>query len=298
MFDLATSHDCNGQLNKRKRNSLPEAPVDGRLENTTSSEVGDSFPKKKRMRLWDYPNAKDAVLPVNKDTKMVGTSKEESNKHDRKTKSLNSHLQPVKETSIAKDEALSAKSQNAKPRRTSQKLTVRMKFMPTFIRNLKADSLKSRSSSQSQTCGGICLAADSTAAVQTSNGEASPTLSTCKLVRKPNGPRGKKHQSEHCSLIAPKTSPARSPASNRKHDLVLLQQNAASADESIDIQWIPPQSPFNLVEESLFHSSWKILVASIILENGQGWLFSNISLCIHTYIYLTTKGRLASDMLQ
>jgi len=34
-------------------------------------------------------------------------------------------------------------------------------------------------------------------------------------------------------------------------------------------KWTPPQSPFNLVEESLFYSSWRILVASIMLENGQ-----------------------------
>jgi len=35
-------------------------------------------------------------------------------------------------------------------------------------------------------------------------------------------------------------------------------------------QWVPPQSPYNLVEESLYYSSWRLLIASLLLEKGQG----------------------------
>jgi hypothetical protein len=35
-------------------------------------------------------------------------------------------------------------------------------------------------------------------------------------------------------------------------------------------QWVPPQSPFNLVEESLYYSSWRLLIASLLLENREG----------------------------
>ncbi|KAJ8046675.1 Methyl-CpG-binding domain protein 4 [Holothuria leucospilota] len=31
-------------------------------------------------------------------------------------------------------------------------------------------------------------------------------------------------------------------------------------------KWTPPKSPFNLVQESLFHDPWKLLVATIFLN--------------------------------
>ena len=279
MLDIAASHDySNSQAYKRKRNSLlQEAPIDGRLENTSSSDVDGLLPKRKRMRLWERPGAnmtKAAVSPVHSDAHVVDSSKKESKEHDKKNKLLNSHLKPVKETSVNKDKSLSAKpaakSPNTKPRRTSQKLTVRMKFMTCLSKNVQAGTLKNQSSSQTL----ISAGSNDT---QTSNGEASHSLSTCKLVSKQNSPHDSKQQSEHFSSIRTQISSAKSPASSRKHDSVLPRQNVVNGDESsMDIQWIPPQSPFNLVEESLFHSSWKILVASIILENGQGWLVSDV----------------------
>jgi len=279
LLDLAANHDGKGRSYKRKENSSLEAPIDGRLENTFSSDADDLAPKRKRMRLWERPSANAAVLPVSSDTAVVATAKTESKKQDRRNELLDSHVQPVKQASVHKDKGLLAKhiskSPNTKPRCTSQKLTVRMKFMPTFVRNLTDDSVENKSSSRQQVAAYLCSDVNNTD-VLTSNGEVSPTVPTCKLVTKQNGPRGKKQQSEQFSSIKPPTS-AKGPASNRRQNSVSLQQNVANGDESSsDIRWIPPHSPFNLVEESLFHSSWKILVASIILEPGQGWLVSDV----------------------
>ena len=272
LLDLAASHDCNSQWRKRKRNLSQEAPVDGRLENTDSSVVDDGLPKRKRMKLWKRPSAsltKAADLPVGSDSVVGGTSEKESTKSDKKRKVLNSHLQPVKETksSLVKD---AVKSRNIRPRRPSQKLTVRMKFMPSLPNSLKADSYKNQSCSQSQISGHVSSpASNDSTCILTSTGATSPCLSTSKLV---SGPHNKKlvakQQSGHS---VQHRSPAKGSVSNRKRDSHLPQQTIANGDASVaDIQWIPPQSPFNLVEESLFQSSWKILIASIILEYGQG----------------------------
>lgn len=43
-----------------------------------------------------------------------------------------------------------------------------------------------------------------------------------------------------------------------------------------DTSWIPPRSPFNLVQENLFHDPWKLLVATIFLNRTTGnckWKF-------------------------
>ncbi|KAI0240494.1 Methyl-CpG-binding domain protein 4 [Lamellibrachia satsuma] len=37
-----------------------------------------------------------------------------------------------------------------------------------------------------------------------------------------------------------------------------------------DRKWIPPKSPFNLVQETLFHDPWKLLVATIFLNRTAG----------------------------
>ena len=39
---------------------------------------------------------------------------------------------------------------------------------------------------------------------------------------------------------------------------------------SRDINYVPPRSPFNLVQESLFHDPWKLLVATIFLNRTAG----------------------------
>ncbi|KAK6176570.1 hypothetical protein SNE40_014831 [Patella caerulea] len=49
-----------------------------------------------------------------------------------------------------------------------------------------------------------------------------------------------------------------------------------------DVKWTPPKSPYNLIQESLFHDSWKLLVATIFLNRTTGkaaipllWKFFN-----------------------
>jgi len=274
LLDIAVSHDGNGQSCKRKWNLLQEAPVDGRLGNTVSSEVDGSQPKRKRMRLWERPSTKTVESPLTSDTSVADTSKmdpKKRDKHNNKSLLLNSCSKPAQQAGVTKSKGLlekhASKSTHTKLRRSTKKLTVRMKFMPTFLRNLKSDSVESQSSSQSPISTGYCSPTDASD-VLTSNYKAS--ASDSKLFSQQHSTSGKKLQSNH----RPQTSPTRSPTTNKKHAFV-LPQNIVNGDESAtDIQWIPPQSPFNLVEESLFHSSWKVLVASIILENGQGWLVS------------------------
>jgi len=268
MLDIAASVNGNSQCHKRKRILPPETPVDGRLENTNSSEADDGLPKRKRMRLWEKPSASftSAVdSRGNSDTVHGVTSEEEPTKSDKKPKLLNSHLQPEKKTksSFAKDVP---KSQNKKPRRSPQKLTVRMKFMPSLSNSLKADSSRN-SSDLSQISGHVNSLSSDSINMLTSNGQASPGVIASIPVSSHHSKKlVSKQQSEHS---VQQVSPGKGTASNRKRDSLLPQETIANGDDA-DIQWIPPQSPFNLVEESLFQSSWKILVASIILENGQG----------------------------
>lgn len=38
-------------------------------------------------------------------------------------------------------------------------------------------------------------------------------------------------------------------------------------------KWTPPRSPFNLVQETLFHDPWKLLIATIFLNRTSGlWI--------------------------
>lgn len=41
------------------------------------------------------------------------------------------------------------------------------------------------------------------------------------------------------------------------------------------ISWIPPRSPFNLIQELLYHDPWKLLIATIFLQKSQGKIFIN-----------------------
>lgn len=35
-------------------------------------------------------------------------------------------------------------------------------------------------------------------------------------------------------------------------------------------KWTPPRSPYNLVQETLFHDPWKLLVATVFLNKTSG----------------------------
>jgi len=63
-------------------------------------------------------------------------------------------------------------------------------------------------------------------------------------------------------------------------DLSVNKQNGCLSADSLsstsapvlkrDTSWIPPRSPFNLVQEDLFHDPWKLLVATIFLNRTTG----------------------------
>ncbi len=49
-------------------------------------------------------------------------------------------------------------------------------------------------------------------------------------------------------------------------------------------KWTPPRSPYNLVQETLFHDPWKLLVATIFLNKTSGR-----NRPAHTHLYVALK---------
>lgn len=62
-----------------------------------------------------------------------------------------------------------------------------------------------------------------------------------------------------------------------KKDRIKLPAPRLHRDES----WIPPKSPFNLVQEILFHDPWKLLVATIFLNKTTGLCFDLFLACLN-----------------
>ena len=40
-----------------------------------------------------------------------------------------------------------------------------------------------------------------------------------------------------------------------------------------DVKWTPPKSPYNLVQESLYHDPWKLLIGTIFLNRTTGTIW-------------------------
>ena len=49
-----------------------------------------------------------------------------------------------------------------------------------------------------------------------------------------------------------------------------FKQSVLSRKSQLARNWIPPKSPFNLIQESLFHDPWKLLIATIFLNRTSG----------------------------
>ena len=49
-----------------------------------------------------------------------------------------------------------------------------------------------------------------------------------------------------------------------------FKPTAAPFKSKLSSHWIPPKSPFNLIQESLFHDPWKLLIATIFLNRTTG----------------------------
>lgn len=55
---------------------------------------------------------------------------------------------------------------------------------------------------------------------------------------------------------------------------VIKNQNAIRTSHYFDTpsssQWIPPRSPYALIQEDLFHNPWQLLIATIFLTKVSG----------------------------
>ena len=97
---------------------------------------------------------------------------------------------------------------------------------------------------------------------QTAESSVSQNYSCQSCTQKDNAPsvlKSTSHMSKRSSYFSPLET----------HDKLRLICQQSS--------WIPPKSPYNLVQETLFHDPWKLLVATIFLNKTTG-------ATIHTYI--------------
>lgn len=64
------------------------------------------------------------------------------------------------------------------------------------------------------------------------------------------------------------------PLKPRKHSIpVIPSKKLASVPEPDDVKtalWVPPASPFSLIEEVLYDNPWKLLVACMLLNKTTG----------------------------
>ena len=90
---------------------------------------------------------------------------------------------------------------------------------------------------------------------QTAESSVSQNYSCQSCTQKDNAPSVLKSTS-HMS----KRSAYFSPSATRDKLRLICQQSS----------WIPPKSPYNLVQETLFHDPWKLLVATIFLNKTTG----------------------------
>ena len=51
---------------------------------------------------------------------------------------------------------------------------------------------------------------------------------------------------------------------------IYFKPSVLSHKSQLARNWIPPKSPFNLIQESLFHDPWKLLIATIFLNRTSG----------------------------
>ena len=67
-------------------------------------------------------------------------------------------------------------------------------------------------------------------------------------------------------------------------------------------KWIPPKSPFNLIQETLFHDPWKLLVATIFLNRTAGMRYLVVFFCKHfiqiLFVLFLSLGRLMGRQKQ
>lgn len=87
-----------------------------------------------------------------------------------------------------------------------------------------------------------------------------------------NGSPKLKCLSPHSKKKTRKTHYCRRPGLVYKN--VIKNQNAIRTSHYFDTpsgsQWIPPRSPYALIQEDLFHNPWQLLIATIFLTKVSG----------------------------
>lgn len=75
-----------------------------------------------------------------------------------------------------------------------------------------------------------------------------------------------------CLLMCPKQNYCRRPGLIYKN--LIKNQNTIRTSHYFDTpsgdQWIPPRSPYSLIQEDLFHNPWQLLIATIFLTKVTG----------------------------
>lgn len=112
-----------------------------------------------------------------------------------------------------------------------------------------------------------------------------PIKSVRKMARK-RAPGGVKHPRHSTKRISRKTSKGRtlntvegtkrSKLESHNSDGTVFstsdyfEANGPPSKSKSFSNWIPPKSPYNLIQESLFHDPWKLLIATIFLNRTTG----------------------------
>ena len=76
------------------------------------------------------------------------------------------------------------------------------------------------------------------------------------------------------SILASPTKKQRSEYFKKKAESTKLRLKAIE-------KWNPPKSPFNLVQEVLYHDPWKLLIGTIFLNRTTGKYYLASNICIH-----------------
>ena len=112
-----------------------------------------------------------------------------------------------------------------------------------------------------------------------------PIKSVRKMARK-RAPGGVKHPRHSTKRISRKTSKGRTLNTVEGTKRIKLEShnsdgtvfstsdyfeaNGPPSKSKLCSNWIPPKSPYNLIQESLFHDPWKLLIATIFLNRTTG----------------------------
>ena len=90
---------------------------------------------------------------------------------------------------------------------------------------------------------------------------------------------------------------------SRKSLYFAQKKKSALQPISKKLLWIPPKSPYNLIQEILFHDSWKLLIATIFLNKTTATaaipcLFKFFDICPTAEVSCTTNIEQIENLLK